>query len=70
LAEIEACYVQAAKDETQNIQDGNPAGYAHPASEPSGDDRPGVDVVAPGKDGDTAGDSDKDDSDSAADSGK
>jgi hypothetical protein len=29
-----------------------------------------VDVVAPGKEGDTADDSDKDDSDSAADSGK
>jgi hypothetical protein len=76
LAEIEACYAQAAKDETQNIQDGNPSGYAHPASETSDDDQPGVDVVAPGKDGDTSGDSDKDDkddkddNDNAADSDK
>jgi hypothetical protein len=69
LAAIEACYAQAAKDETQNIQDGNPAGHAHPATQASDDDQPGVDVVAPGKDGDAPADSDKDDNDGGADDG-
>jgi hypothetical protein len=55
LPEIEACYADAAKDEVQNIQDGTPVGYSHPSATAS-EDQPGVDVVSPDNEGNTAAD--------------